>query len=130
MKTNRLSMWGLALVMAGKAGAARAQDQQPGGQRQRGQRGQAQGQNGQAQGQRGQRGNFDPAAMRERMLNGIKERLGATDEEWKVLQPKIEKVMTAQRDSRTTGGRGGRGGDRGGNTTNAAPAGEQSAVAK
>jgi len=129
MKMNRLSIWALALVMAGTAGSAFAQNQ-PGQQgRQRGQNGQN-GQNGQGR----QRGNFDPAAMRERMMNGIKERLGATDEEWKVLQPKIEKVMTAQRDSRGTGGfgrtRGGdRGGDRGGNT-NAAPQGEQSAVAK
>ena len=128
MKMNRLSIWALALVMAGTAGSAFAQNQ-PGQQgRQRGQNGQN-GQNGQGR----QRGNFDPAAMRERMMNGIKERLGATDEEWKVLQPKIEKVMTAQRDSRGTGGfgRGGRGGDRGGNNnTNAAPQGEQSAVAK
>ena len=122
MKTNRLSIWALALVMAGTAGAAMAQNQ-PGQGRQRGQN----GQNGQGR----QRGNFDPAAIRERMLNGIKERLGATDEEWKVLQPKIEKVMATQRDGRTGGfGRGGRGGDRGGNNTNAAPAGEQSAVAK
>jgi hypothetical protein len=129
MNMNRLSVWALALVMAGTAGAAMAQNQ-PGGQRQRGQ-----GQNGQPgqPGQGRQRGNFDPAAARERMLNGIKERLGATDEEWKVLQPKIEKVMASQRDGRTGGfggGRGGRGGDRGGNTNaNAAPA-EQSAVAK
>jgi hypothetical protein len=130
MKTNRLSIWALAMVIAGTTGAAMAQDQ-AGGQRQRGQRGQGQN-NGQNNGQqRGQRGNFDPAAMRERMMNGIKERLGATDEEWKVLQPKIEKVMTAQRDGRGGGFTGGRGGrDRGGNNNTNAAAGEQSAVAK
>jgi len=53
----------------------------------------------------GRRGNFDPAQMRERFMNNIKEQLKATDDEWKVLQPKIEKVMTAQRDAR--GGFGG-----------------------
>jgi hypothetical protein len=132
MKTNRLGVWALALVMAGTAGVAMAQDQ-AGGQRQRGQRGQNNGgqpgQPGQP-GQRGQRGNFDPAAMRERYMNGIKERLGATDDEWKVLQPKIEKVMAA-RDSRGGGFTGGRSGrDRGGSSNTNAAAGEQSAVAK
>jgi hypothetical protein len=59
-------------------------------------------------------GNFDPAAFRERMLNDIKDRLGATPEEWTVLQPKVDKVMTAQRNA--MGGRmGGFGRGRGGN---------------
>jgi hypothetical protein len=65
----------------------------------------------------GRRGNFDPAQMRERMMNNIKERLGPTDDEWKVLEPKIEKVMTAQREGRGGfgfGGFGGGGGRRGG----------------
>jgi Spy/CpxP family protein refolding chaperone len=72
------------------------------------------------------RGGFDPARFREEMMNNVKEQLGAKDDEWQVLQPKIEKVMNAQRDvmmSRFSGfsfGRrsGGsdrdRGGDRGG----------------
>lgn len=55
---------------------------------------------------------FDPAQFRERMMNNIKERLGATDDEWKVISPKVEKVMTAQRDAR--GGGGGFGGFGGG----------------
>src|SRR5258706_10398314 len=55
------------------------------------------------------RGNFDPAQMRERYMNSIKEQLKADDDEWKVLSPKIEKLMTAQRDTRGAGGfRGGR----------------------
>jgi hypothetical protein len=67
----------------------------------------------------GRRGNFDPAQMRERFMNNIKERLGATDDEWKVLQPKIEKVMTAQRESRVGGfGFGGGGGGRRGGGNN------------
>ena len=44
-------------------------------------------------------GNFDPAAMRQQMMDRMKETLGASDDEWKALQPKLEKVMTAQRDS-------------------------------
>lgn len=63
------------------------------------------------------RGNFDPAQFRERRLTQIKEQLGATDEEWKVLSPKIEKVMTAQF-AGFGGGRGGRGGNGGGNADN------------
>jgi hypothetical protein len=59
-------------------------------------------------------GQFDPAQFRERMMNNIKERLGASDDEWKVLEPKVEKVMTAQRDARAGGGFGGFGGRRGG----------------
>src|SRR5215207_2489423 len=51
--------------------------------------------------------NRDPAQFRERMMTAIKERMGATDDEWKVLQPKIEKVQTAQRNSRGRGGNGG-----------------------
>jgi hypothetical protein len=54
-------------------------------------------------------GNFDPSQMRERMMNAVKEQLGATDDEWKTLQPKIEKVSTLQRDLRPMmGGYGGR----------------------
>jgi hypothetical protein len=65
-------------------------------------------------GNRGNRGNFDPAAMRQRFMDNIKEQLGASEDEWKVMSPKIEKVMTAQRETRGGGmfggGRGGRGG--------------------
>lgn len=64
---------------------------------------------------RGQgRGNFDPAQMRERMMTRIKEQLGATDDEWKAIEPKVDKVMTAQRESRGGFGFGGFGGGRGG----------------
>ena len=61
---------------------------------------------------------MDPAAMRQWFNDQIKKQLGASDEDWKALQPKIEKVTTLQRDSRGGGmfGRGGRGpgGDTGG----------------
>ena len=65
------------------------------------------------------RGNFDPAQMRERFMNSIKEQLNADDDEWKVLSPKIEKLMTVQRDTRGGGAFGRRpGGGGGGNTDN------------
>ena len=54
------------------------------------------------------------AEWRERMANFMKERLSATDDEWKVIQPKLEKVAAARRDSGGFGGGrgpGGRGGD-------------------
>jgi len=65
--------------------------------------------------QRGQRGNFDPAQFRQRAMDRIKEQLGANDDEWKVIEPKVDKVMNAQRESRGGfGGFGGRGGGGGG----------------
>ena len=65
-------------------------------------------------------GGFNPEEFRKRMMERMQEELGTTAEEMQVLQPKIEKVMTAQRDARGGmgmgfgGGRGGRGGGRGG----------------
>lgn len=73
---------------------------------------------GDTKGTRTGRGNFDPAAFRKQMEDRMKEAMGATDDEWKVLQPKIEKVTTLQRQSRPgmgmmMGSRGGApGGDR------------------
>jgi hypothetical protein len=76
---------------------------------------------GQGGGQGGgrQRGNFDPAQFRQRMEDGIKEQLGTTDDEWKAIQPKLDKVLELQFQSRMGGmrgmfgGRGGRGGQGG-----------------
>ena len=57
----------------------------------------------------------DQAERTQRMANWMKEQLGATDEEMKVIQPKLEKLMLARRDTGggfgMFGGRGGRGGD-------------------
>jgi len=64
------------------------------------------------------RGNFDPAAFRQRMLDRIKEQLAPTDEEWKVLQPKIEAAQTKSLEARMGGMSFGRGrGNRGGGGT-------------
>jgi len=65
------------------------------------------------------RGNFDPEEMQARMSAMMKERLQVNDEEWKVIQPLLEKVQTKQRESMggrfrgamMFGGRGMRGGD-------------------
>src|SRR4051794_2063893 len=59
--------------------------------------------------------NIDPAQVRKAMTtaasNRLKERLGGTDEEWQVLQPKVEAVVQARQEAQPqAGGRGGLGG--------------------
>jgi len=68
------------------------------------------------------RGNFDPEQMRQRMMERYKERFEVkSDDEWKIISERIEKVMTAQRDARIGGfGAFGGGGRRGGGGDNAA----------
>ena len=69
-------------------------------------------------------GGFDPSRFREQRMNDLKDQLAATPEEWTVIQPKLDKVMTAQFASfagRMGGMRGSstRGGsDRGGDQAN------------
>ena len=48
----------------------------------------------------GGRGNFDPAKMREMMQTRLKEQMGATDDEWKALQPKVEELQKVQESTR------------------------------
>lgn len=64
------------------------------------------GEAGGGRGNRGERGagggGFDPARMREMMSTRMKEALKVTDEEWKALGPKVEKVQTLSRE--ITGG--------------------------
>jgi hypothetical protein len=60
-----------------------------------------------------------PGAFRQQMADRIKTALGATDDEWKVLQPKVEKITTLNMDLRRgamqgMGGRGGRNRGQGG----------------
>jgi Spy/CpxP family protein refolding chaperone len=92
---------------AAPEGGAAAQPGQPG-----------EGERGGRRGRGGDRGDFNPEEFRQRMMERFKEQMGASDDEWKVLQPKLEKVMEAQRDARAGGGgmfggRGGFGGRRG-----------------
>lgn len=87
-----------------------AQDMGERGPRDRGERGERFERGGE-RGERGERRQFDPQQARQRMLENLKEQLGATDEEWRVLQPKIERVTNAQRSAR--GGMAGAWGGRG-----------------
>jgi hypothetical protein len=80
-------------------------------------------------------GNMDPAAMREAIMQRMKEQLAATDQEWTVMEPKLTKVMDLSRELQAArggalalGGRGGRGG-RGGAPA-AAPTTPQTDVGK
>jgi hypothetical protein len=75
------------------------------------------------------RGNFDPAQFKQRMMDRYKERLEVTsDAEWKIIEERIDKVMTAQREARIGGfggfgGGGRRGGGNNGGTDAAAGGG-------
>jgi len=69
--------------------------------------------------------------MRQRWMERIKENLQATDDEWKVIQPRLEKVMTLSRQTtglRMMGGR--RGGERPGGPGPAMSSAEVSPVQK
>ena len=75
------------------------------------------GQGGDRRGRGGPGGGFDPAQMQQRMMERVKEQLEVTDEtEWKALEPLVQKVMDARRESMASGmggmfrGRGPRGG--------------------
>ena len=82
---------------------------------------------GQGQGRQG-RGNFNPEEFRQRMMDGYREQLEVkSDDEWKVVSERINKVLEARREvgfgGRGMGGFGfGRAG-RGGGEANTAPAG-------
>ncbi len=93
-KLNRLFvMAGLAALLGCGAGTALAQA--PGG-----------GQGG-TRGNRGNRPNFDPAQMQQRMMERYKEELEVTDDaEWKVIEPRIQKVMEARMAAMSGMGRG------------------------
>lgn len=51
----------------------------------------------------GDRGNFDPTQMRQRMMERWKQQLGADDEAWKVIEPRLTKVMELNRDTMSMG---------------------------
>lgn len=95
-------------------------------QRQRGQRGTAQGQRGQRSGMQGGPGGrqFDPERMRQMMEQRMRQQLGATEQEWKILGPRVMKVAELSRQTRGGGMGGMMGGGPGG------PTREQTAVEK
>lgn len=91
---------GISVALAFSASDALAQQNDQGGR---------QGRQG---GQRGP-GNFDPAQMRERMMANYKERLEITnDDEWKAIEPLVQKVSDARMASMSGMGRGMFGGPR------------------
>jgi hypothetical protein len=116
----KLGLFGTALMVAAVALPVVGQNAPDGnnGQQNSGDRG---GNNGGGGNGGRNRGNFDPAQMRQRMMDRLKEQLGTTDEELQVLQPRIEKIFQLQRDA-SGGGRGffrmGRGGNNGNNNNN------------
>ncbi len=61
----------------------------------------------------GPRGNFDPEQMRQRVMAAMQEQMDASDDEWKIIQPMIQKVWELQRETRSAGGGGFFGGMRG-----------------
>lgn len=69
---------------------------------------------------RGGNGNFDPAQFQQRMMERIREQMDVkNDDEWKVIQPRVEKVMEARRLVGFGGGGFGRGGRPPGGDNNA-----------
>ena len=114
MSKGKVSLIGIGLLFLGAlcVGQALSQDTgaAPGGGGGRGGRG----------GRGGGMGTFDANVMRAAQETRMKEALGCTDEEFKVLQPKLEKVQTLSRDLRgggmggMMGGRGARNGPGGG----------------
>jgi hypothetical protein len=120
----------VALVVGGLSIAQQAGGGGQGGGRQRGQGG------GQGGGMRG-----DPAQFRQMMMTNLKERLGADDQAWKVMEPRLQKVMEFNQQTRAGqmrgmfGGRGGRGGQGGNDAApqerrGSGPNGEQTAMDK
>ncbi len=114
--------WIVGLVVAGFFSVVlidQLQSQQGGGQN----RGPNQAGQGRNRGPGGMR--FDPQQFQQRMMERMKEMLGAEDEAWKVIEPRLSAVMTLSREVNNRGGmmrmfgrgRGGFGGpgSRGGN---------------
>ena len=56
-----------------------------------------------SQGGRRDRGNFDPAQFQQRMLDGVKERLGFSDADWAAVQPLVSKALDARRETMAGG---------------------------
>jgi len=99
MKLNRMiTLCAMTAALALSVSDLLAQDN--GGNNTGGQGGQRR--NRQAGGGQGGQGggNFDPAAMQQRMLDRYQEQLGFTnDVEWDAVKPLVQKVMDARRET-------------------------------
>lgn len=94
---SRRTLFAALLALAVAAPAVRAQEANSGNNNSNsnsGDRNRSSSDRGSDRGGDRGRGGFDPARMAEMM----KERMGATDDEWKVIEPKLQKVRDAQRD--------------------------------
>ena len=115
MKLNKAFILSAAVLLALAINTVSAQAPEGGDRPRRNRDG---GQNADQQGgQSGGRGNFDPAQMRQMMLDRAKEQLEITDDTvWKAIEPLVNKVGEAGMAVRAGrfGGRGGRGGPGGG----------------
>jgi len=106
VKTRTLRLLTAALALGGMSIPAFAQNggdgNPPAQQQDNGRRGNRQG------------GRGDPAQFRQRMDDRLKQELGASDEEFAALKPKLDHVMELRREAGPGGGmrmgRGGRGG--------------------
>ena len=110
MSRIRLMVAVIAMLMVGLVWSSDASAQQDG--QRRGGFGQGQGQ---GQGRGGFGGNFDPEQFRAQQMERYKTQLGADNDEWGVIEPRLAKVMEVQRQGGGGGGafgfgRGGRGG--------------------
>jgi hypothetical protein len=119
MSTKKTPILAAMLMMGALAMPAMAQNDQtappPGGNT----AGNTGGDNNNGGGRR-----FDPSQFRQQMMDRIKQEMGATDDEFAALQPKIEKVMQLNRDANGGGmggmmGRRNRGGNNGGGASGA-----------
>ena len=99
-----MAVLALTVAISGAGTAVVAQD------------GQGQGGQGQGQGQGQRQGRqMDPEQMRQRMMDNLRERLGASEEDWQALEPKVQAVLEAQQQARAGGmGMGAMMGRRGG----------------
>jgi hypothetical protein len=102
MKLSKSLAIAAVALMCASAGTVMAQDDNAGTNG--GNRGQGQG--GRRGGPGGPGGNFDPAAMQQRMMDNLKTEMGVTDDsEWKVIQERLQKVMDTRREIGFGGGR-------------------------
>lgn len=84
---NMLVTAGLATLMGLAGNSVMAQDNNPGP---------GQGAGG---GGGGRRGNFDPAEMQQRIMENIRKEMSVTNnDEWKVIETRVQKVMDARRE--------------------------------
>lgn len=123
MKMNRIiTLCAVTAALAFSVASTFAQDNGGNGAGQSGQGGQRRNRQGGGPGGGGPGGgNWDPAAMQQRIMDNVKEHLNFTnDTEWSAVQPLVQKVLDARREVGVGGGMralfGGRnrGGDQGG----------------